>query len=271
MLYDRAIDAPMHFQWDVDSKLPLPEPGSAPNNCGPTSVEILAHYYTGKPYGIYRTRRLGTSDDYRGTSIGEQQEMLRRRGVDCYFAQLTLQQVKFYGSTGRWPILLGLNMAYVPYDVAGHPFRGWHAVVRSTNSGVASGVIRDPNFNRTYRRDPTDGLRIYSDSVIQAAFVDTGGWALIPRKPAPEPVRYVNVDGIGTNIRSAPPKFNDLDNIFAETRRDGIYRRVTGNRLAGLGYDFRFHYWRDTERGQYAIVTGFGRRLAIARDSVHFV
>lgn len=271
-VYDRAIDAPMRYQWDVDSKLPLPEPGSAPNNCGPTSVEIIANYYRGQANGIYNTRRLGCSDDYRGTSITEQMVMLTKRGVPCLYSQLSLQQIRSYGVTGRWPILLGMDFSKVPYDVAGHPFRGWHAVVRATNSGIGTGIIRDPNFNRTYRRDPRDGLRTYPDWVIEAAFVKTGGWALIPKEPAAEPQRIIHVDPrAGINIRFAPPT-DRADNIFAVTKRDGIYRVSNGKRLSGFGYDFKFRRWRKDADGTWAIVIGhYGHRLAIRKASCHFV
>lgn len=269
--YARAIDVPMSYQWDPDARFPLPDPGSAPVNCGPTSVEIIAELYTGKPFGIYNTRRLAVSDPTRGTSITEQMVMLTKRGVRCTYSQLTLQQIRMYGTTGRWPILLGLDMSRVPLAVAGHPFRGKHAVVRATNNGPVSGIIRDPNFNRTYRRDPTDGMRTYPDWVIEEAFVKAGGWALIPKEPAPEPIRYVHVDGVGVNIRLAPPRPGDPDNIWAVARKDGIYRLGTGNRIAGLGYDFRFHYWRETHDGTFAIVTGFNRRLGIRKTDCHFV
>lgn len=242
MAYHRAIDAPVHLQWDQDSRYPLPDPGTAPGNCGPTSVCNIAHAYTGKHTGIYNTRRLGTTSLALSTSIGEQQTMLEKRGVPCIVTQLTMSAIKSYGSTGRRPIVLGLDMSRVPQSIAGHPFRGMHAVVMLQNAkqSNASGVlIRDPNFNRTFRRDPTDGRRFYPDWVIRAAFTDVHGWALVPKAPMPDISWYGRVRAdAGAIIRTRP--LQGAEYVFAEAKADGYTYRPDGKRLWKNGYGY---YW----------------------------
>lgn len=187
MTIRRAIDTPVHLQWDPSSRLPLPDPGSAPNNCGPTTIVNIAHFYRDTEYGIYATRRLAVSDDYRGTSVNEQAEMLRRRGVPCSIGQPNVFTIHNLVGGGARPILAGLDMAKVPEYIAGHPFRGKHAIeilqTAYTNDGRSRGfLVRDPNFNRTYRIDPTGGQRFYPDWVIDVSFTDSGMWAVIPDK-----------------------------------------------------------------------------------------
>lgn len=243
MGYQRAIEAPFHRQWDSDSRAPSPDPGSAPYNCGPTSVVNIVHAYRGTHYSIYETRRLGTYDPYRGTSVGEQKEMLSRRGVPCTFTQLSMAQIKAYGAQGRHPVLLGLNMAAVPYDIAGHTFRGWHAVValQNTSRNGESGVlVRDPNFNITFRIDPTDGKRFYPDAVIKRAYVDQGGWALFPILPMPDVSWYGRVRAtVGAIIRFHPVQ--QADEIFAEAKRDGYTYRPGGARLWANPYTYEWN------------------------------
>lgn len=108
-----------------------------------------------------------------------------------------------------------------------------------------------------------------------ALFQNGGKYENDPRiQPAP---RMVQVDGPGTEIRFTPPQFDGREDIFALARGDkgpagpGIYRRSTNSKLASLTYKFKFLYWRDTIDGDYAIVTGLKRRLAIKKDRCHFV
>ncbi len=239
MTYRTAIEAPTHYQWDPDSRLPTPDPGSAPNNCGPTSVVNIAHAYTGKAFGIYATRRLATAADYRGTSVGEQKIMLEKRGVPCLFAQITLAGIKQRLETSRWPVLVGMWYAYVPYEVAGHSFRGWHAVELLQN--VVGGVlVRDPNFNTTFRRDPTDGKRFYPDWVIKKAYVDTHGWALTPLKPMADPSWAGRVQAnVGAIIRFHPVQ--EARYVFAEARKDGYTYRPGGARLWRNSYAYEWN------------------------------
>lgn len=198
MVYRTAMETPVHYQWDSDSRLPLPDPGSAPNNCGPTSVANIAHFYRDGHLGIYHTRRLAVSDWTRATSVTEQKAMLEARGVPCLVGQWPVSSIRKTIAGGRQPMVLGLYMAVVPSAIRGHPFTGWHAVEAldvGTLNGVSGMYIRDPNFNRTFRADATNGRRFYPDRVIQRAFVDAHGWGLMPTKPkvvsAPSPVLTV--------------------------------------------------------------------------------
>jgi len=189
VMFRTARDAPFHMQWDDDSRLPAPDPGSGPDNCGPASVENIAHFYVESHLGIFRTRRLAVTHDG-PTVAADQRLMLSRRGVPCFVTRPSLAAIKSFIADGRRPIILGLNMAAVPrepHDIAGHPFRKLHAVVALENamrSGVSGVLIRDPNFSkRTGRLDPTGGARFYPDSVIQTAAVDARMSAIVPEKP----------------------------------------------------------------------------------------
>lgn len=192
MTYLRAVDVPFQRQWDKDSRLPLPDPGTAPGNCGPTAVEQVAEYYVGaadKPdYGIFRTRRLANFDNQLSTSVNEQKTMLSKRGVPCTLQRPTVAELHKIVASGR-PVIIGLDMSRVPLVVAGHLFRGKHAItLRLSLPGTFD--VADPNFNDTYRKDPTNGHRIYPDWVLQGAYWDAGMWAIVPtyaKKPAPAP------------------------------------------------------------------------------------
>lgn len=80
---------------------------------------------------------------------------------------------------------------------------------------------------------------------------------------APEPIWF------------AGKGYDDRGDVFAFARTEqgdrpaGIFRQ--GRRLAGLGYDFGFVRYRDVSIGKVAIVTGFGRRLAIRADAIHVI
>ena len=182
-VWDQGSD----FQWDSDSRFPLPDPGSAPSNCGPTCVNFIAQYYRNVLLSIYQTRTLVVSNPYRGTSANEQQLMLIRRGVPANVIQPTVAEMHKLVSSGRRPIIVGLDMSKVPLEMAGHPFRGMHAVVLRHNRAGGFDVL-DPNFSRKIRPDPTNGHRFYSDSVIARAFVarqgsTARGWGIAPLYP----------------------------------------------------------------------------------------
>lgn len=244
MTYRTALESPFHMQWDSDSRLPSPDPGSAPNNCGPTSVENIAHAYRGERYGIYRTRMLAVGDPYRATAVGEQTDMLKRRGIDAFFTTLPLAGVKTYGNReGRHPIILGLDMSRVPYDVAGHPFRGMHAVVclKAVDRSGPGFLIRDPNFStRTGRTDPTGGLRFYPDWVIQNAFVTPRGWAIVPAKQMPDLSWQGRIRAnAGAIIRFHP--IQQASEVFAEARNNGYTYRPGGERLWPNTYTYEWN------------------------------
>lgn len=273
-MYITPLDVPTRYQWDPDSRHPLPDPGTAPGNCGVTCVTHIAQYYRDQWFGIYTTRRLVVSDDTQlFTSVGDQAWMLSKRGVPNHILRPGIGEITRILATERRPVAIGMDMSKVPLSIAGHPFRGSHGVLLRAN-GIKNGVrgkwAMDPNFNRTYRRDPTEGRRFYPDSVLGIAYYDAGKWAIVPASDKLT-VRYVAVNGPGVNIRHAPPLPFVDGNIFARSQRDGIYRLANGNRLSSLGYHFRFHGWRTIQRGRFAIVEGYGRRLAIRGTNVHFV
>lgn len=220
MTYLRAVDVPLQRQWDKDSRLPLPDPGTAPGNCGPTAVEQVAEYYVGaadKPdFGIFRTRRLATTSLKLSTSVTEQKTMLVKRGVPCSLQRPTVAELHKIVASGR-PVIIGLDMSRVPITVAGHPFRGKHAVtLRLSLPGTFD--CADPNFNDTYRKDPTNGHRIYPDWVLQGAYYNAGMWAIVPTypkklptpvpTPSPSPVPGGNTQADGDPF---PMRFRDFD------------------------------------------------------------
>lgn len=226
-LYRSAAATPVSYQWDPDSRYPLPDPGSAPDNCGPSAIENVAEFYTNKSFGIYRTRKLAAAS-YGPTSFYEQMMMLTKRGVPCVQWRGSVATLRSIVSGGRQPMVIGMLYAYVPDSIAGHPFNGWHAVEvldTARRNGVDGFWIRDPNFNRTYRPDPTAGHRFYPDWVIQSAFVNAGGWGIKPNKPK-SIVRYARLNGDGIHVRYGPGKkgTSDLARLFATTLNGKLIR-----------------------------------------------
>jgi hypothetical protein len=201
MTYTHVDQTPSRYQWDDSSRFPLPDPGNAPANCGPTGVTFIANFFRDANFGINATRTLSGAPNYVGTSISQQRTMLQRRGVGCYASQPSVLQMRSLVASGRRPIMVGLYMARVPSSVRGHPFTGMHTVVlrrTRTVNGVRGFDVLDPNFSkRTGRTDPTNGHRFYSESVVNWAFyeatIGSRSWALIPSiekavtAPAPSP------------------------------------------------------------------------------------
>lgn len=96
-----------------------------------------------------------------------------------------------------------------------------------------------------------------------------GSKANDPRIQPLEVVRQVRVNGPGVNIREAA--LRSPGEVWAFTTENGIFRRSTGNRIGALSYRFTFVRWQESNMGDFAIVTGFNRRLAIRKSLVHFV
>lgn len=96
-------------------------------------------------------------------------------------------------------------------------------------------------------------------------------WSTLDQDTTQKLGRELVVNGPGVNVRHTPPNPGTDSNIFATSKRDGIYRRTTGNRISGLGYRFKFLFWNDTPEGRFAIVRGYRRRLAIRKSLLHFV
>lgn len=173
-------------QWDPDSRnAPLPDPGNAPYNCGPTSVAKIVEFYRDVNIHINALRSYAASN-LTPTNVSQQKIMMEKAGVPCDIVKFTISSLKQIISSGRRPVLIGLDMSRVPLSVAGHPFRGAHAVVALANTvrnGVSGILIMDPNFNTTHRIDPTNGQRFYSDSIVSYALqgASVQGWGVAPR------------------------------------------------------------------------------------------
>jgi hypothetical protein len=234
--YTTPLVSPIEMQWDSDSRLPLPDPGSAPSNCGPACVQKVAGYYTNNPnYSIYSTRRLAVTDPNRGTSAGEQRTMLERRGVQAdVFNVTSLAQLKAWIASGRRPAIIGIEMARVPLSYRDHPFTGWHAVVAMANASVQSGSgiwIMDPNFSsRTNRLDPDKGKKFYPDWLIQDAFIEASQhFAIVPKsaKVLQPTTKYANVEA-GANIRRTASGSGSLIDQLAKTTKLVYKGDVTG-------------------------------------------
>lgn len=232
-----ALQSPFRRQWDPDSRLPPPDPGTAPGNCGMTCVAVLIQFYRDQWRGIYAVRRLSTTRDWEMfTRISDQSLSLAKGGVPNVIDRPSVSSIRSRVSTGRWPVIVGLKMSLVPESVAGHPFRGNHAVIiraAVTRNGVRGFYVLDPNFNRTHRIDPTGGRRFYSEEIIQRAYYNAGLWALVPTK-----AKLVSVPLI---VPSEAQEMAILARIQFENPRDFNVRKDTVLRR-GPGTQYAEHY-----------------------------
>jgi hypothetical protein len=174
------LDVSPNFQYDADS---------APNqayNCGPTTITNIVKYHRDLDFGINDTRRLAVTTNYRGTNSGERKLMLLRRGVACSIRSLTGSQVKSL-LTNRRVIELALKMNYIPRVVRLHGFTGTHSVAALANTYSICPVhqrtepgiwVFDPNFRRG--DEPAKRRIFYPDHYWIPAFVNYGGWAVVP-------------------------------------------------------------------------------------------
>lgn len=193
MGYAIAAVSPPRYQWEASSLY------SQPYNCGPTSVTKIACFYKDTWFGIEATRKLiagmgpyhVNQDIYYGapqgtaTNAWQQTEMLRKRGVPCDVRQIsTLSELHGLIDTGRRPILVGIEMSKVPFEIKGHNFLGWHAVVflglaydRFGNRGV---LVNDPNF--APGSDDSKGKRFYPDWILQSAWLNNSPrYCVVPK------------------------------------------------------------------------------------------
>lgn len=102
-----------------------------------------------------------------------------------------------------------------------------------------------------------------------------GGKYANDRRIQPEQ-RYVALAGLGVNLLLFPPH-GYIGRPYARSmdppgaKRPGIYRLGTGNRLGPVNKRFPFLYWHVSQaKGRVAVVHGFGQRLAIRDEHVHF-
>lgn len=204
------------FQWEIDStSSPPPDPGNAPFNCGPCSVTKILEFYHDRDYNVNHIRRT-VADDLIPTNVSEQAMMMKKQGLDADIAVLSITRLTEILASGRRPVLIGLDMSQVPPDIAGHPFRGAHAVVALTNvikNGVYGKYIMDPNFSpRTGRTDPTGGKRFYPNYIVNRAMdsAATMRWGVVPKAAkiiqAPAPLPDITEEqemAIAEDIRSA--------------------------------------------------------------------
>lgn len=250
MSYFRSpLDCPTRYQWDADSRLPLPDPGTAPGNCGMTCAAHVGQYYTDKFTGIYRTRRLATDRDWEmSTTVSDQSLALEKLGVPNVITRPNLDQIHRYLATHRRPIIVGLDMSRVPDGIRGHPFEGSHAIELRANAhkgDVLGASAMDPNFNRTYRTDPTGGRRFYPDWVLQSAYYNAGKWAILPLNDKVVPPPFygrIRVRGPGVSIRESAREI--AGNVWAKSKSDGFtYRERDDKRLFANSYQ----YWWDGE------------------------
>jgi murein DD-endopeptidase MepM/ murein hydrolase activator NlpD len=118
--------------------------------------------------------------------------------------------------------------------------------------------------------DDAIGSETWPVLVDPRQFMFGGSHANDPRIQPVSTVRRLIVSGPGINIRFAPPHLDETRNVFAVSRADGIYRRRDGRRISGLKYRFVFLHWRKLDGHTFAIVSGFGKQLAIAKSLVKF-
>jgi hypothetical protein len=108
------------------------------------------------------------------------------------------------GWDGRHPMIIGIEMSRVPYNIKDHPFDGWHAVVvlkRAEKNGVSGYLIMDPNFSLPggNRPDPDRGKKFYPRWVMDYAFIQNNvRWSVTPAlaKKVPQSGHYAAGDPI---------------------------------------------------------------------------
>ncbi len=203
--YNDAGVSPARYQWEASSGTPW---ASQSNNCGPTCATKIADFYNNTRYGIESTRYLVVGCCV-PTTCTQQAAMLTLRGVPSIPVWInSLGEIDaVVGWDGNHPIIIGMEMSRVPYDIKDHPFDGWHAVVvlkRVERNGVSGYLIMDPNFSPTggNRPDPDGGKKFYPRWVLDYAFIRNNiRWSVIPNraKVTEQQGRYIVGDPIVDN------------------------------------------------------------------------
>lgn len=230
MTYQVATDSPARYQFESSAGSLY---SSQVYNCGLASIAKITQYYRDTWVGIEASRRLiygkgpyiVNGSFYYGcppstpTTAWQQRDMLRARGVACEVYQIpTVDALANLVSTGKRPVLLGLNFARVPDSVAGHNFQGWHAVVVLSTTyvnGQMGFFVMDPNFSPPGgpRPDPMRGKRFYSRSSMVWALGDAAtNWAVVPLTPKNVAPVFSEVQemAIMANIQSVEGRYFDV-------------------------------------------------------------
>jgi hypothetical protein len=257
MAFSVDLDAPARFQSEATSI-------SKSQNCGVTVAAAIADYYTDESHPIEAGRRLiertgpyNLGRDLAGnpiivigsppntpTNAWQQAEMLRRWDVNCAVVRFRrTPQLHAIVDSGRRPVLLALNYSKIPPEVAGHSFRGWHAIkVRSGTSqaGVRGFLVNDPNF-WPGKPDPNKGRRFYADAIIQAALDAVGGTTGVVPVAAKPDSQFTEVHEMAVLSRIRP----DAPREF-EVRAGVELRR-------GPGTEFPLH-WKLPEQDTFLLI-----------------
>lgn len=144
-------------------------------------------------------------------------------------------------------------------------------IARMGHTGAATGPHVHVG-NSLYLKGP-DG--VYRTYLYDPELFTAGGKYANDERIQPEQ-RHVAVNGLGVNLLLFPPH-QSIQGPYARSmdpsgpKGPGIYRRGTGNWIAPVSKEFPFLYWHvSQDRGKVAVVHGFGQRLAIRDEHVHF-
>lgn len=229
MVWTSALQAPSRQQWELSSLW------SQAWNCGMASAAFIAGFMKDNRPGIEEGRRLIASmGPYGVTGIGtvwgspsqtpttawQQRDVLIKRGVPAG-VRIVSDLATLHGlvDSSRRPIIVGILMGRVSWQVRGHTFTGMHAVViicGGYKNGIRGFWIMDPNFPA----GSSESIRFYSDAMMQWAYVQYPNHAaVVPTNakavaaPAPStikagglPVTFTSRTGWKASIAAGKPR-----------------------------------------------------------------
>lgn len=178
------------FQWESSSGT---FDCSQSVNCGPTGSTQQADYFRDMDFPIEGTRIRAGVPPCVPTSAGQQAQMLVRRNVDAYAAEIaSLHALDLLLADGHRPIGIGVLMSRLHAETRGHPFLGWHRITilkqarRWIGGRLRNGYIyTDPNFSPIggYRPDPKKGHRFITRWELNHAFIENSPrYGIIPKR-----------------------------------------------------------------------------------------